>query len=187
MEYHRVTPLSKRQRSQAQGFSLVELVIVVVIIGIVAAIAVPRISSAGTSASANALEATLTNVRKAIDIYYAEHSAYPGYVPVTGTPNGDRFKAQLTLYSDAAGNTSATKSAVYKFGPYLRAPFPTNKANNLDTVTVKANTAVANPTNGSVGWIAVLSNGDFGISATTTQLDNMGITKTEQIEDVRIK
>lgn len=161
--------------NRSSGFSLVELVIVVVIIGIIAAIAVPRISRGAAAASANSLEATLTNVRKAIDIYFAEHGAYPGYIPGTNTPDGDRFKAQLTMYSDADGNTNATKSTVYKFGPYLRAPFPVNKSNNLDTVHVKANAADGNPSEGTVGWVAVLSNGDFGISATSDDLEDLGI------------
>jgi len=172
---------------RATGFSLVELVIVVVIIGIIAAIAVPRISSASTSASANALQATLTNVRKAIDIYYAEHSSYPGYVPGTTTPNGARFKAQLLLFSDAQGNTKASKSGAYIFGPYLRSPFPTNQANGLATVHVKGTAVDPNPPDGSVGWVAVLSNGDFGISATSTQLDDLGIIDANKSLDTQVR
>ncbi len=178
MERHRATLPAKHTRVRSHGFSLVELVIVVVIIGIISAIAVPRVSSAGASASANALDATLTNVRSAIDIYYAEHGSYPGYVPGAGTPDGNWFKKQLTQYSDTVGNTSPTKTTTFLFGPYLRAPFPTNKANNLDTVHVKATPAAATPAKGSVGWVAVLSTGDFGISATNVQLDTMGVTKT---------
>jgi len=160
-------------------------VLVVTIIGIIAAIAVPRVSSGAAAASANALEATITNVRKAVDIYYAEHGKYPGYNPGNSLPDGTWFQNQLLMYSDAKGNTNAARTAVYKYGPYIRAPFPTNPSNKLDSVYVKATDA--SPADGSVGWVAVLSNGDFGISATSAQLDQLGIVKASAKLDVSIK
>ena len=158
-----------------RAFTLVELVMVVVIIGIVSAIAVPRMSSTATHASANAMQATLMNVRTAIECFYAEHNRYPGYDPANGSANGDHFVKQLTMYSDASGNSNATHSATYKFGPYLRKPFPVNLANNLATVYVKATRTAASPADGSVGWVAVLATGDFGVSATDTELEKIGV------------
>ncbi len=174
---------SRRDRTlhlRPRAFTLVELVMVVVIIGIVAGIAVPRMSSAATHASANAMQATLMNVRTAIECYYAEHNRYPGYDPagtMGGSASGDHFVKQLLMYSDASGNSNATRSGMYKFGPYLRAPFPINPANNLATVHVKETRAAPNPADGSVGWVAVLATGDFGVSATDTQLDHLGVTE----------
>ncbi len=164
--------LAKRR---SPAFSLVELVVVVTIIGIIAAIAVPRMSNATTSASASALQASVTNVRKAIDCYYAEHSSYPGYVPGTNTPNGDRFIDQLLLYSNRSGETSSSYGHPFIYGPYLRPPFPVNPTNELDTVEVKATPGVADPAEGSVGWVAVLSHGYFGISASDADLDDVGV------------
>jgi len=175
------------RRLTSQAFSLVELVMVVTIIGIIAAIAVPRVSSGATSASANALEATLTNVRKAVDIYYAEHGSYPGYNPANGSPDGTWFVDQLLKYSDDTGNTNAARTAVYRFGPYIRAPFPKNPSNKLDSVHVKATEAEPSPADGSVGWVAVLSNGDFGISASSTDLDRLGIIKASRKLDVAVQ
>jgi prepilin-type N-terminal cleavage/methylation domain-containing protein len=159
------------------AFSLVELVMVVTIIGIVAAIAVPRLTSASGTASANALQATLTNVRKAIDCYYAEHGSFPGYVPGTTTPDGTRFVQQLLEYTDQTGASSATYVYPYVFGPYLRAPFAKNPTNNLSTVTVKANPTDPDPADGTVGWVAVLSTGDFQISASDGDLAVWNLTK----------
>jgi type II secretory pathway pseudopilin PulG len=152
---------------------------VVTIIGIVAAIAVPRLSNATTRASANVLQATLTNVRKAIDCYYAEHDKYPGYDPNSGAADGDQFVNQLLMYSNAKGETNATYGYPYIFGPYLRAPFPANPTNRLRTVHVKATPADASPPKGSVGWVAVLSHGFFGISATDSALDRVGIEEID--------
>jgi prepilin-type N-terminal cleavage/methylation domain-containing protein len=171
----------------ATAFSLVELVIVVTIIGVVAAVAVPRMSHAARSASAAALLADLTSVRKAIDCYYAEHGSYPGYVPSTTTPDGEMFVKQLTMFSDRNGATSDTYTAGnFMFGPYLRTPFPRNPTNNLDTVHVKAEPSGAAPADGSVGWVAVLSHGYFGISATDTDLDDIGIEGVVDKGKVRV-
>ena len=158
---------------------------VVTIIGIIAAIAVPRMSNVTSRASANALEATLANVRKAIDCYYAEHNRYPGYAPANGLPSDDDFVKQLTMYSDSKGNTNATYGSPFLYGPYLRKPFPTNPTNDLDTVSVKATPADPSPAAGSVGWVAVLSHGYFGISATDADLDDIGIDEVVKKELVR--
>ena len=167
------------------GFTLVELVMVVTIIGIVAAIAVPRVSSAANNASRNSLDATLSNVRKAIDVFYAEHNRFPGFDPTNGLPSGNDFIKQLTMHSDAEGRTNAMPVAPYLFGPYLRAPFPVNPTNKLRTVSVKPTPASADPADGSVGWVAVLSTGDFGVSATDTQLDAVGVKGASKKLDVR--
>lgn len=150
---------------------------VVTIIGIIAAIAAPRMSNTSSQATSNAVQATITNVRTAIDCYYAEHNRYPGYDPTTFAASSTQFVNQLTEYSDKEGKTNATKTSVYKYGPYLRPPFTTNPINHLNTVHVKATKAAANPPDGSVGWVAVLSDGDFGVSASDGQLDDIGITE----------
>jgi prepilin-type N-terminal cleavage/methylation domain-containing protein len=172
---------SDRRNNRAAGgrarnaFSLVELVMVVTIIGIVAAIAVPRMNGVTRRASETALAATLESVRGAIDRYYAEHDSYPGYHPTTRAADGAYFVRQLLEYSDNKGNTQATPGFPYIYGPYLRAPFPRNPFNNLQTVHVKGTPADANPADGSVGWVAVLSHGYFGISAPTADLDSIGV------------
>ena len=176
---------TRSARRRRGAFSLVELVMVVTIIGVIAAIAVPRMSQATSRASANALQATLANVRKSIDMYYAEHGKYPGYLPGTNTPDGLAFVKQLTTYSSITGAGSASYGDPYFYGPYLRAPFPTNPTNNLNTVQVKATPADADPAPGSVGWVAVLSHGYFGISASDTGLEEIGIVEPTLKEDVR--
>lgn len=170
---------SRPSQHRRRAFTLVELVMVVTIIGMVAAIAVPRISSAATNARLNALSATVVEVQKAIDTYYAEHSKYPGYNPVGGAPDGNAFVLQLTKYSSDAGRSNSTYGAPYFFGPYLRAPFPANPFNNLRTVHVKANHASPSPSDGSVGWVAVLSDGSFGLSATDVQFEEVGVFTIE--------
>ncbi|MEM9418807.1 MAG: prepilin-type N-terminal cleavage/methylation domain-containing protein [Planctomycetota bacterium] len=56
-----------------RGFSLVELVIVVVIVGFIAAIAVPRLSEASSRASERSFARNLRVFSDAIALYYAEN------------------------------------------------------------------------------------------------------------------
>jgi prepilin-type N-terminal cleavage/methylation domain-containing protein len=157
------------------AFTLVELVMVVTIIGIVAAIAVPRMSGVSQRATSAALSATLETVRGAIDRYYAEHDRYPGYNPSTGLPDGDAFVQQLLQYTNAKGEPQTTYGHPYINGPYVRSPFPTNPFNNLKTVHVKNLRTDPDPAEGTVGWIAVLSDGTFGLSVTDSELDGVGV------------
>lgn len=181
-----VHPLQPGSRARPRAFTLVELVMVVTILGIIAAIAVPRMTTATTNAKAHSLQATLVSVRKAIDCYYAEHGQFPGYNPGNGSPSGDEFIKQLTMYTDHKGNSRATYGGVFLYGPYLRAPFPRNPTNNLATVHVKATPGAANPGDGSVGWIAVLSTGDFGVSASDDDLTEIGVIDAPAKSIVRV-
>ncbi|HVR41948.1 MAG TPA: prepilin-type N-terminal cleavage/methylation domain-containing protein [Thermoanaerobaculia bacterium] len=67
----------RRTVSRQAGFTLIELVIVVTIIGILAGIAVVNVRSAQRKAAENVLRADLTNMRKAIDDFYADRQRYP--------------------------------------------------------------------------------------------------------------
>lgn len=109
------------------GFSLVELVIVIVILGIIAAIAIPRISSGSKNAGQAALRANLQSVRNAIDWYYGDHNNTFPAGSGDGTNAADTAAAfinHLTQYSNAAGNVSADKNVLFPFGPYLRSGIP---------------------------------------------------------------
>lgn len=165
-----------RKLGRRRSFSLIELVIVVVIIGLITAIAMPRFSRATASATEAYLSSTISTVRQAIELYYAEHDRYPGYNPVNGSPSDTMFVMQLLEYSDFEGNTQASLGSPFIYGPYLRPPFPKNPFNELDTVKVlaQAGDPVAA---GSSGWVAVLSNGDFRINATQADFDDFGVKK----------
>ncbi len=97
-----------------RGFSLVELVIVIVIIGIIAAIDVPRVSRGASAANDAALRASLHTLRACISMYAAEHEgALPGEDGKSKTA-----KKQLTKNTDILGNVGNTPG-VHIYGPYL--------------------------------------------------------------------
>ncbi len=68
--------LLARRRNQ-RGFSLIELIVVVTIIGILAGIALINVRTAQTKAREAALKDNLFQMRKAIDNFYADKQRYP--------------------------------------------------------------------------------------------------------------
>lgn len=59
------------------GFTMVELLLVLFIVGLLAAIAIPNVSTALTRAREAALAENLSVMRRAIDAYHADKAAYP--------------------------------------------------------------------------------------------------------------
>ena len=59
-----------------KGFTLIELVMVIVILGILAATALPRFVDLSSKAKENAAKGTLGSIRAAVAITYASNAAY---------------------------------------------------------------------------------------------------------------
>ncbi len=103
------------------GFTLVEILIVVCILGILAAIVIPQFTEASTEAKFSSLCTDLHTLRSQIELYKIQHNGFqPSFV---------NFVAQMTTYSDISGNTAAAKSVVFYYGPYMR-KVPVNQFNN---------------------------------------------------------
>jgi len=71
------TYLKDNSSIRIKGFSLVELMIVIVIIGVLAAIAVPIYSNTVTKAKRVEADAALGSIRTQLDIYKGEFGRYP--------------------------------------------------------------------------------------------------------------
>ena len=71
--------MRSKQRGQpiSQGFTLVELVMIIVILGILAAVAVPQYFNMTTSAQTAAERGVIGGVRSGIQTYFAQNRAFP--------------------------------------------------------------------------------------------------------------
>ena len=105
------------------GFTLVEILIVVVILGILAAIVIPQFTEASTEAKTSSLCTDLQTMRSQIELYKIQHNdALPG----SGTAS---FVDALTGQTDVAGAATGTD-----YGPYVQ-KIPTNQFTDDDAVT----------------------------------------------------
>ncbi len=64
-------------RRTQSGFTLIELMVVIVILGILAAIAVPRIMSKPDEARVQAARAEIAQLLQALDLYRLDNQRYP--------------------------------------------------------------------------------------------------------------
>ena len=62
-----------------RGFTLVELMIVIVIVGILAAVAIPIYQGNVKKAKMSECDAAMGTVRTALRVFYAEHGRYPRF------------------------------------------------------------------------------------------------------------
>ena len=158
------------------GFTLIEMLIVIIILGILAMIIIPQISVSTGDAKVNTLRTNLSTVRSAIELYYHQHDAtYPGAVKTDGTGvatvAGDLPAAlvdQLTKYSEsngkAAGDSTTLTAPIY--GPYLKMvtlpenPFNASKVATCDITVTDVTTRLAVPADGT-GWRYYVKTGVF--------------------------
>ncbi len=64
-------------RQAREGFTLIEILLVVVIIGILAAVAVPKFSGRIGQSKVSACKSSLTSISLALDMYEVDHGSYP--------------------------------------------------------------------------------------------------------------
>ena len=127
------------------GFTLVEILIVVVILGILAAIVIPQFTEASTEAKTSSLCTDLQTVRSQIELYKIQHNdELPGAGAAT-------FEQAMTGQTDVAGAVGTD------YGPYLQ-KIPTNQFN--DSLLVEKGTGIpaGSTTN---GWYFNTSTGAF--------------------------
>ncbi len=135
-----------------RGFTLVEILIVVIILGILAAIVIPQFTNASNDARQNSVASTLQTLRGQIELFKIQH--------------GDTPPAQTAIITVLQGQTNTSDTTTVEaggiFGPYVQS-FPTNPVNGSTGVSTAAGT--------NVGWVYTVNGGLYTIQAVDTTGD----------------
>ena len=121
-----------RKIHEEAGFTLIELMVVMVILGTLAAVAVPQFRGQTDTAKISAAKTDLSSIQSAMDLYYLDYSSYPTPVTdasglrtalITASGTGKGPYLQQMNASDPWGNSygvaqmGASSYFVYTLGP----------------------------------------------------------------------
>ena len=139
-----------------KAFTLVELILVITILGILAALVLPTFQGNVATAKESASKSNLMTIRTQIELYKLQHNGYPpGYVNGVGTDIAT-LVLQFTATTTVTGIVSpiTIPADPFLYGPYLK-KIPKNPFNELSTIEyVAVGTAFAAAANGtSSGWL----------------------------------
>ena len=135
------------------GFTLVEILIVVVILGILAAIVIPQFTDASTEARTSSLCSDLQTLRSQIELYKIQHSD-----SLAAITDDASFIVAMTKFTDIKGVICAEqKPGDGRYGPYV-SKIPKNPFNDKSSVRVEIGASTAGTD--ADGWVL---NTDTGV------------------------
>src|SRR4051794_10144352 len=157
--------------TRKSGFTLVEILIVVIILGILAAIVIPQFTNASQDARKSSLTSQLQTIRSQLELFKLQHrETYP---TSDGTLTGTWDWSLMTSHTDENRVVADTNP----LGPYLQA-MPSNPINDTtvgthstDVVFVASDPAFGSAVTGPAGWVVSQATGK--VYATTKAGDKI--------------
>jgi len=149
-----------------KGFTLVEILIVVVLLGVLAAVVIPAVAKSGTAAKQSAMAEQLSMLRRFMLVYKSQHlEVAPGYLngDAGADPTDEAFRNQATLSSNSSGVTAPRGTRGFSYGPYL-SRIPTNPFNDSDAIQMIGNDDPfpdADELDGKSGWVCKPATGEI--------------------------
>lgn len=135
------------------GFTLIEVLIVVVILAILAATILPQFSSSAQDAQESALRHDLYSLRSQIDLYKVHHAGATPTLTANSLP-------QLVASTNQAG-TTGTAGPSFPYGPYLINALPVNPFTGSNTVTATSTWPPTAASGANGGWLYYAATGQI--------------------------
>jgi len=141
---------------KGSAFTLVEVLVVVILLGILAAVVVPQFSTATANARASMLRDDLRIMRMQIAVFTEQHLGIPPGFPLGKIEDGASeqvFIDHMTLASNMYCQLADLGTEGYPYGPYMR-EMMTNPINDMATIRIiAANEPLPTVAAGTHGWI----------------------------------